>query len=196
MIATVFGRGARVEAQADGITLAGVVLIVLIGALAYTGVAVWRGSEGRSLFNYWPPLRFAIPILSLIGLGVAGYLAYVEIANVSAVCGPVGDCNAVQSSSYARLFGIPVGVIGLLGYGVMLAAWLWGIRKNWLAEQMPLVTFCAALFSVLFSTYLTVIEIFVLRAVCIWCLTSAILVALILVISVDPMLRAGKFIGE
>jgi uncharacterized membrane protein len=192
----IIGRVAPAEGQASGLGLAWVVLIVLLGALVYTGLAVWRGSQGRALIQIWPPLQYAIPILSLVGLGIAGYLAYVEIFAVQAVCGPVGDCNAVQSSAYARLFGIPVGVVGLLGYAAIVGAWVWGTRRGWLADQMPLITFCAALFSVLFSTYLTGVELFVLQAVCIWCLSSAILVALILIVSVEPMLRAGKFFDD
>ncbi len=49
---------------------------------------------------------WAFPFLALVGFGVAAYLAYVEISQVAAVCGPVGDCNTVQQSAYARLFGV------------------------------------------------------------------------------------------
>ena len=58
---------------------------------------------------------------AFIGLAVAGYLTYVETQAVAAVCGPVGDCNAVQTSSYSKLFGlIPVGLIGMAGYVAIL----------------------------------------------------------------------------
>lgn len=73
---------------------------------------------GNSLPSVW------IPALCLIGMGVAGYMAYVETAQVEAECGPVGDCNTVQQSEYACLFGVlPVGVLGLTGYLAVLLAW-------------------------------------------------------------------------
>jgi uncharacterized membrane protein len=65
-----------------------------------------------------------IPVLCGIGLLLAGYLAYVESTEVRAVCGPVGDCNTVQQSEYARLFGVlPVGVLGIAGYVAIGLAW-------------------------------------------------------------------------
>ena len=58
-----------------------------------------------------------VPVLVLIGVGVASYLSYIEISHVEAACGPVGDCNTVNQSKYATLFGfLPVGVLGLIGY--------------------------------------------------------------------------------
>ena len=126
----------------------------------------------------------AIPILSVIGLGVAIYLTFIETTNAKAVCGPVGDCNAVQASPFAKLFGVvPVGLLGAVGYIGILAAWFLGRRgRGRLAQLMPVVIFGMALFGVLFSIYLTYIELFVIHAVCIWCLTSAVIMALVLVL--------------
>jgi uncharacterized membrane protein len=184
------------EATNNGLPLAWFILIILLAALAYTGFATWQATQGRRLFSLPLQLAWLIPALSLIGLGIAAYLSYVEILAAPVLCGPVGDCNAVQSSQYAQLFGIPIGVIGLLGYTLILVAWVWSHRTAPLSDQMPLIIFCAALFSVLFSTYLTILEIFVIGAVCIWCLTSALIVSLILCLSVQPMLRAGAWLEE
>lgn len=65
------------------------------------------------------------------------YMAYVETQAVEAVCGPVGDCNAVQNNSYAKLFGVlPVGVLGVVGYAAILAAWFWShLRTGPTARQ-------------------------------------------------------------
>ena len=65
-----------------------------------------------------------MPVLALLGIAVSAYLGMVETNDVSAVCGPVGDCNAVQQSEYARLFGVPIGVLGVIGYALLLAGWL------------------------------------------------------------------------
>jgi uncharacterized membrane protein len=123
-----------------------------------------------------------IPVLCLAGFAVAGYLAYVEAARVEAVCGPIGDCNAVQQSEYARLFGvIPIGALGLAGYTALGATWL--VRRSVhgrAAQQANGVLFAMALIGVLFSIYLTFLEPFVIGANCAWCLTSAVIMALLL----------------
>ncbi|MCO6452391.1 MAG: vitamin K epoxide reductase family protein [Caldilineales bacterium] len=167
-------------------------LLLLLGMIisVILLVIVWR--RGRSFIAVDSWLNWAIPILALIGLAVAGYLAYVETTQATAVCGPVGDCNAVQQSPYARLFGVlPIGVLGMIGYAVILALWLWqrygpedaARRSGWL---LPVT----ALFGVIFSIYLTFLEPFVIGAVCIWCLTSALIMTLLL------WLAVGWYLGR
>ena len=133
----------------------------------------------------------AFPLLCLAGLGVAGYLTYVETQAVQAICGPVGDCNTVQSSPYARLFGVlPVGVLGFMGFLAILAAWLYPrLRRDRWARYAPLPVLGMTVFGVLFSIYLTYLELFVIKAVCIWCLTSAVIMTLLLLLSLNPVLR-------
>jgi uncharacterized membrane protein len=130
----------------------------------------------------------AILALALAGLGVALYLTFVKTQGVSAVCGPVGDCNEVQASPFARLFGVlPVGIVGLLGYVAILAAWaIWRLGSGSLARLAPLAIFAMGLFGVLFSLYLTYLELAVILAVCAWCLTSAMLMACILFLVTGP----------
>ncbi len=94
------------------------------------------------------------------------------------------------------LFGVvPVGLLGAVGYVAILAAWLLGRKgRGRLAQLAPVFVFGMALFGVLFSIYLTYIELFVIHAVCIWCLTSAVIMALVLALSVGGALDA--FSGE
>ncbi len=109
---------------ASGFGLATAIAILLALSLAYALVAAVLAGLGRSLPGLPAWTEKLIPLLCVIGLGVAGYLTFVETQNVAAICGPVGDCNTVQSSPYARLFGVlPVGVLGLLGYVAIVAAW-------------------------------------------------------------------------
>lgn len=102
--------------------LAVLVLIGLLAVLGWVGRFVRTGNSERL-----PRLAWRSPwilALALTGLAVAGDLAYVETQQVEAVCGPVGDCNTVQQSAYARLFGVlPIGVLGVAGYAAILAAW-------------------------------------------------------------------------
>lgn len=178
--------------QSNGFELAVVILVAMAAALIYTGVVVKRGLQGlppRPL-PLW--LEWATPLLALIGLGIAIYLAFVETQSTTAVCGPVGDCNAVQSSPYARLFGVlPIGVLGATGYAAILLAWAWGRwRSDRLADYAPLATFGLTVFGSLFSLYLTFLEPFVIHAVCLWCLSSAVIMTLLMLLSVGPALRA------
>ncbi len=132
-------------------------------------------------------IGWLIPVLAVVGLGVAGYLAYVETTLAQAVCGPVGDCNAVQQSEYARLFGIPIALYGLAGYLSILALWAaqrW--TKTPVAQQAGAGIFVIAVIGVLFSIYLTFLEPFVIGATCIWCLSSALIMTAILLLSAGP----------
>ncbi len=110
-------------------------IVVLIGLLASIAAVLSYFSRLilRSVSARLSPL---IPLVCLVGSVVAGYLTYVEIMQIPAVCGPVGDCNTVQHSQYASLFGfLPLGVLGLVGYAVIILAWLvarFGKRANFL----------------------------------------------------------------
>ena len=171
--------------QFNGMSLAWIIMVGMLVALVYTGWQVTRSFQGKP----FPPapkwFNLAIPILSLVGLGVALYLTLIESTSIPAVCGPIGDCNTVQQSSYARLFGvIPVGLLGAVGYLAILAAWAWQkARKDGLAGYVPLALFGMSLFGTLFSVYLTYLELFVIRAVCIWCLSSAVIITLLMLVS-------------
>jgi uncharacterized membrane protein/thiol-disulfide isomerase/thioredoxin len=129
-----------------------------------------------------------IPVLCVIGLAVAGYLSYVETTQVEAVCGPVGDCNTVQHSEYARLFGVlPIGVLGVGGYIIILLAWIVGVRSDKRqAAYASLAILVITSFGVLFSIYLTYIEPFIIGATCAWCLSSGIIMTVLFWLSLVP----------
>lgn len=177
---------------ASGFGLAWAVAGLLGAALLYALAAAALAATGRTLPTLPERAHVFIPALCVIGLGVAGYLTFVETQNVQAVCGPVGDCNTVQSSPYARLFGVlPVGLLGLIGYVAIVAAWaVQRFTQGRLAELAPLALFGLALFGVLFSLYLTYLELAIIYAVCIWCLSSAAIMALLLILSVGPAMWA------
>lgn len=183
------------QPQSNGFALAITILIGMVAALVFVG-AMWLRAW-KSNFASAPAsaawMDAAMLVLSVIGLAVAGYLTYVETQAVAAVCGPVGDCNAVQSSPYAKLFGVlPVGLLGMMGYVAILAAWLWGhFRSDRLADYAPLAVHGMTVFGVLFSTYLTYLEPFVIRAVCAWCLTSAVIMTLLMLLTMPAAI--GSF---
>jgi uncharacterized membrane protein len=123
---------------------------------------------------------WVIPILSIVGIFVAGYLSFVEVTETEAVCGPIGDCNSVQSSPYARLFGIlPIGILGLMGYVAILLGWVlkkYGL-ESW-RDSLTILIWGMAFFGVVFSIYLTYLEPFVIGATCMWCISSAIIITM------------------
>lgn len=127
----------------------------------------------------WP--GWATPLLVAAGVSVALYLSFVEVTDTQAVCGPVGDCNTVQQSEYAFLFGIlPVGLLGLFGYIAIVLTW--GFTQlatgGWIKRgTIALLAITAS--GTLFSAYLTFLEPFVIGATCLWCLSSAALMTLL-----------------
>ena len=168
-----------------GNTLAIFVLAGMLAAVFWVVIALFRAHTEQSPINGW---SWLIPVLSIIGFGVAGYLAYVETAQVTAVCGPVGDCNTVQQSEYARLFGIlPIGVLGLTGYIFIVLTWLFArFSNNWVADLASMFLFILTASGTIFSIYLTILEPFVIGATCAWCLTSAVLMTCLMILSIEP----------
>jgi len=168
-----------------GNSISVVLLVLMVASLG--GVMWWmrRPGEGRCA-------NAAIVLLALIGLGVAAYLSFVEVGGSEAVCGPVGDCNTVQQSEYARLFGvIPVGLVGVAGYGVVLGAWAtarWG--RGRLADLSLVALFAGTVGGVLLSMYLTFLEPFVIGATCAWCLASAVIITMLMWLTARPAAAA------
>ncbi len=175
-----------------GSALAGVVLAGLVLACMYAArrMALARQSLLRlcSRDSVAYAKTWAIPLLTVLGLIVAAYLAYVETNHVEAVCGPVGKCNIVQTSAYAKILGIPVAVLGVLNYLAIGVLWA-GQRHQarWLANLSALGLLGLTLFGVLFSIYLTCLELFVIHAICAWCLGSAVITMLVMFLVVGSI---------
>jgi len=158
---------------ANGLAIA--VLIGMVVALIHSVIRVRRASSRGQLGVLW------IPLLVLIGLGISGYTAYASFHTEAAlVCGPIGSCDAVQRSEYAQPFGISLGILGLLGYGAVLATWVLGRRLSPGGGGWRWLSWGIACGGTLFSVRLTYLEPFVIGHTCLWCLGSAITITLIL----------------
>lgn len=163
-----------------GNSLAVVVLVAMIASLVAVPIMVSRG-----LLASAPD--WLVPVLAVVGIGVSIYLGGVEASGADAVCGPVGDCNAVQQSEYASIFGTPIGVLGVIGYGMLLAGWVVSrFAKGTLAELGLILAGAVAFGGTLFSIYLTFLEPFVIGATCMWCLTSAVAITGLLWLTAGP----------
>jgi uncharacterized membrane protein len=182
----IYGNGLAI------LVLTGMVLILLLSPFILRRLAVPANPDVKPRYDW------LIPLLILAGLGIAGYLSNIEVRQVKAVCGPVGDCNAVNQSQYAKLFGIlPIGVLGFIGFLAILAAWAlrrWGSRRIslWAAVGILGMT----LFGTLFSVYLTFLEPFVIGATCLWCLSSAIIVTTLYILALKPGRHAWAALAQ
>jgi uncharacterized membrane protein len=121
--------------------------------------------------------------LALMGAGVAAYLTWAKLRGEGVVCFGFGGCEVVNNSPYAELLGIPVAAWGLGAYLALAflggLSWAWSDRAS-LRPWAATLSFALALGGWLFSMYLTAIEAFVLRSWCSWCVTSAVLITLLL----------------
>jgi uncharacterized membrane protein len=131
-------------------------------------------------------LRLAVAVVAAIGLGIAGYLTYIHYAGLNPLCLSSGGCETVQSSQYAHLAGIPVALIGLLGYVAILAS---------LALPRELEVTAGAVLAMVgfgFSVYLTYREVFTIKAICQWCVGSAVLMTALLFLTLTRALRTPE----
>ena len=130
-------------------------------------------------------LRLAAGLIALAGAAVAGYLTAVNYGNTSLVCVRGGGCETVQSSSYSELAGIPVALLGLVAYATVLLLLVWDSAGARLAAAT------IALVGLVFSVYLLVLQLFVIDAICVWCVANDIVIAPALAVVTGLRLRAG-----
>jgi uncharacterized membrane protein len=116
-------------------------------------------------------LRVAAGCVALAGMALAGYLTWVHYDEAALVCVAGGGCETVQQSSYAELAGIPVALLGLLGYAAIFAFVVWDTPNARLGAA------ALAVVGLAFSVYLIVLQLFVIDAVCVWCLANDVLIA-------------------
>ncbi|HEX6302552.1 MAG TPA: vitamin K epoxide reductase family protein [Anaerolineales bacterium] len=134
-------------------------------------------------------LRLFSLVLAAIGLLDSIYLTWVKIANQYALCGPIGDCESVNSSQYSEIYGTPIALFGAGAYLIIiLLLWLESRGGGW-QEYGPMLVFGISFAGVLYSAYLTYIEIAVLRAICPYCVLSAVALVLLLILTILRLMR-------
>lgn len=130
-------------------------------------------------------LRLAAGLVALAGIGVAGYLTWAHFADSSVLCVAGGGCETVQESEYAEIAGIPVAVLGLGAYVTILALVLWD------SVEARLAAAALAFVGLLFSLYLLALQLFVIEAVCIWCMANDLVIAPALAVLTALRLRSA-----
>ena len=111
------------------------------------------------------PLRLAAAALALVGAGLAAYLLYARHTGATLACSS-GGCETVQRSRYSELLGVPVAALGLFAYLTLLVA---AVARGELAR---LAQAMVALTAFGFTTYLLVVQLWLIGAVCDWCLAG------------------------
>lgn len=151
-----------------------------------------RATGGQSGTLPWVGLA----LLGLPGSAVAAYLTYAHWADRATVCGGIGECELVQTSEYSDIAGVPVALFGILYFVAM--AFLALVRINritWMPgglEWVQPVALSMALSATAFIAYLTYVELFVLEAICIWCVGLATLTVASLALTVWGLFAGGE----
>jgi uncharacterized membrane protein len=128
--------------------------------------------------------RQAIALLALIGFFIASYLWLYKIGAIGVLkCGS-GACEAVQTSRWAVFLGVPVALYGVVGYAVLFLVALVGAQPAFAMRRAPTMLIAAlASGGLIFTLYLTYLELAVIRALCRWCVGSAVVITAIWVVS-------------
>jgi len=130
-------------------------------------------------------------VIAVIGLGIATFLTILHYGRITVPCAAGGNpCEVVQTSIYSHVLGIPVALLGLIGYV--------GVLATLLAPDSELSragTLGVTLFGFVFSGYLTYREVFTLKAICEWCVSSAVLMTVLFVLAVIRYLRGAPSLG-
>lgn len=128
-------------------------------------------------------LRITMLVVSVIGLGVASYLTIAHYTHSQVQCLDTG-CETVQHSRWSMLLGVPVALLGVVGYLIMIGSLL--VRQS---EMSRLVSVGNAIVGFGFSCYLTYRELFSIHAICPWCVSSAVMMTILLCLSSWRFLR-------
>lgn len=138
--------------------------------------------------------RMSAALLSLVGLFISAYLYLYKIGKIGSLACGTGGCETVQLSPWSRFAGVDVALIGAMGYAALLILSLASLQPALAARRWPITLLAAASgLGVLFTGYLTYLELFVIHAICRWCVASGfIIVAILLAALVDLRRTAAR----
>jgi uncharacterized membrane protein len=144
--------------------------------------------------------RMGAALLSLVGLFVSAYLYLYKIGRIGSLACGTGECETVQASTWSRFAGVEVALIGVVGYVGLVLLGLASLqpvlaRRRWPANLMVWLSGLG----VLFSLYLTYLELFVIHAICRWCVGSAVIITAVFVLSLlaqQNRMRADQSLAQ
>jgi uncharacterized membrane protein len=137
--------------------------------------------------------RMSAALLSLIGLFVSAYLYLYKIGRIGSLACGSGECETVQLSQWSRFAGLEVALIGMGGYAGLLLVSLAALQPGLVARRWPTrVLVVLAGLGVGFTVYLTYLELFVINAICRWCVASAVIIVSILIVALLDQRRFSR----
>jgi uncharacterized membrane protein len=139
--------------------------------------------------------RMGAAVLSLAGLFISAYLYLYKIGMIGTLACGTGGCEAVQLSSWSRFAGLEVSLIGVLGYAGLLALSLVSLQPNAARQRWPATALALlAAVGVIFTGYLTYLELFVIHALCRWCVASGAIISAVFILALlaRRSIRQGK----
>jgi len=137
--------------------------------------------------------RMSAALLSLTGFFVSAYLYLYKIGRIGTLACGTGGCETVQQSPWSRFAGVEVSLIGMLGYAGLLIVSLAALQPALLERRWPgaaLLVLAAA--GVAFTAYLTYLELFVIHAICRWCVGSAAIIVSIFIVALLEFRRVSR----
>lgn len=151
-------------------------------------------SAGQPAAHTQDILRTLSLVLVVIGIIISGYLSYTKLMNTSVICaeGDSFNCDAVTSSAYGKIAGIPIAYLGLAAYLVIGGLLLLQNRIAFLQEYGIMLLFGVTLFGFMYSMYLIYVQAAILKAFCVWCLGHEIVITLLFVLSSVRLYRSLK----
>ena len=144
-----------------------------------------EGGSGQGRACLWASLS-----LSGLGVLISTYLSVKRFTGGSLACSRWAQCDVVNNSLYAKIYGVPVAFIGLAGYLLLLGLALAALESEGdTRRRLVALGFVLALGGVAYSAYLTYIELYVIEALCSWCVASAIVITLLAVVGIVTLWR-------
>lgn len=133
---------------------------------------------------YWANMFSAIA-----GMAISIYMFIYKIYGIDAMCLGNGGCSTVNASPYSEIYGIPVAIVGFIGYLAIIVTLILENHVSFFEENGPLLEFGMGLAGVVYSAYLTYLEFYVIHAVCPFCLVSAIAITLCFVFALIRLIK-------
>jgi uncharacterized membrane protein len=139
-------------------------------------------------------LKLASILIAMVGLADAIYLSWSKLTQKQVFCGTSSQCETVNNSPYSEIGGVPIALLGLGAYLLILFLLYLENRGGFWRENSPLILFGITLVGVLYSAYLTYIEVAVLRAICPYCVVSAVAMTALFGVTLIRLVRAQTVI--
>ena len=138
-------------------------------------------------------LRMSAALLSLAGLFISAYLYLYKLGRIGSLACGTGGCETVQWSSWSKIAGLEVALVGVLGYAGLLGLSLVALQPGLSGRRWPAGVLAGlAGIGVLFAAYLTYLELFVIHAICRWCVASGVVILAIFIVALLDLRRLTR----